>query len=45
MMLDENKIIKKYYPESEFLAQGSNKLVHKLGDNYVIKVIKRIQMN
>ena len=43
MMLDENKIIKKYYPESEFLAQGSNKLVHKLGDNYVIKVIKRIQ--
>ncbi len=41
MMFDENKIIKKYYPESEFLARGSNKLVHKLGDNYVIKVIKQ----
>ena len=42
-MFDENKIIKKYYPESEFLARGSDKWVHKLGDNYVIKLIKRIQ--
>jgi hypothetical protein len=35
-----NKIIKKYYPESEFLAQGSTKSVYKLDDR-ILKIVSK----